>query len=121
MYLDLLLCIYLSLIYIFNELITLLSERKCCFLFIPVSIVQTLQSLRDEKLLQAMSGLAPSSLPAQREVLRTLALLLAGDNNGVTEAVRLYLAAAARNEHFREKVGHKIMAIKPKACLISCH
>ncbi|XP_032948389.1 rho family-interacting cell polarization regulator 2 isoform X2 [Rhinolophus ferrumequinum] len=68
-----------------------------------VSIVQTLQSLRDEKLLQAMSGLAPSSLPAQREVLRTLALLLAGDNNGVTEAVRLYLAAAARNEHFREK------------------
>ncbi|XP_074175043.1 rho family-interacting cell polarization regulator 2 isoform X4 [Rhinolophus sinicus] len=81
------------------------SDLESCLnqLAKQVSIVQTLQSLRDEKLLQAMSGLAPSSLPAQREVLRTLALLLAGDNNGVTEAVRLYLVAAARNEHFREK------------------
>ncbi|KAM5202537.1 rho family-interacting cell polarization regulator 2 isoform 7-T11 [Hipposideros larvatus] len=68
-----------------------------------VSIVQTLQSLRDEKLLQVMSSLAHSSLLAQQEVLRTLALLLTGDNNRVTEAVRLHLAAAARNEHFREK------------------
>lgn len=68
-----------------------------------VSIVQTLQSLRDEKLLQVMSSLASSSLLAQQEVLRTLALLLTGDNSRVTEAVRLHLAAAARNEHFREK------------------
>ncbi|XP_058411121.1 rho family-interacting cell polarization regulator 2 isoform X4 [Diceros bicornis minor] len=69
----------------------------------PVSVSQTLQSLRDEKLLQAMSDLAPVSLPAQQEVLRTLALLLTGDNSGVREAVTLYLTAASRNEHFREK------------------
>ncbi|XP_054980292.1 LOW QUALITY PROTEIN: rho family-interacting cell polarization regulator 2 [Sorex araneus] len=68
-----------------------------------VSMVQTLQSLRDEKLLQAMSDLAPSSLPAPQEVLRTLALLLTGDNSEVCEAVRLHLAAASRNKHFREK------------------
>ncbi|XP_061050864.1 rho family-interacting cell polarization regulator 2 [Eubalaena glacialis] len=68
-----------------------------------VSMVQTLQSLRDEKLLQAMSDLAPSSLPAQQEILGTLALLLTGDDSGVSEAVMLYLAAASRNEHFREK------------------
>ncbi|XP_058411117.1 rho family-interacting cell polarization regulator 2 isoform X1 [Diceros bicornis minor] len=68
-----------------------------------VSVSQTLQSLRDEKLLQAMSDLAPVSLPAQQEVLRTLALLLTGDNSGVREAVTLYLTAASRNEHFREK------------------
>uniref|UniRef100_A0A8D1AFK0 Rho family-interacting cell polarization regulator 2 n=1 Tax=Sus scrofa TaxID=9823 RepID=A0A8D1AFK0_PIG len=69
----------------------------------PVSMVQTLQSLRDEKLLQAMRDLAPSSLPAQQEILRTLALLLTRDDSGVSEAVMLYLAAASRNEHFREK------------------
>ncbi|XP_073666504.1 rho family-interacting cell polarization regulator 2 isoform X7 [Tursiops truncatus] len=68
-----------------------------------VSMVQTLQSLRDEKLLQVMSDLAPSSLLAQQEILRTLALLLTGDDSGVSEAVMLYLAAASRNEHFREK------------------
>ncbi|KAJ8790489.1 hypothetical protein J1605_004462 [Eschrichtius robustus] len=68
-----------------------------------VSMVKTLQSLRDEKLLQAMSDLAPSSLPAQQEILGTLALLLTGDDSGVSEAVMLYLTAASRNEHFREK------------------
>ncbi|XP_032318489.1 rho family-interacting cell polarization regulator 2 isoform X7 [Camelus ferus] len=68
-----------------------------------VSMLQTLQSLRDEKLLQAMSDLTPSSLPAQQEILRTLALLLTGDDSEVSEAVMLYLAAASRNEHFREK------------------
>ncbi|XP_045656452.1 rho family-interacting cell polarization regulator 2 isoform X3 [Ursus americanus] len=68
-----------------------------------VSLIQTLQSLRDEKLLQAMSDLAPSSLPAQQEVLRTLALLLTGDDSQVSQAAMLHLAAASRNEHFREK------------------
>ncbi|XP_039713081.1 rho family-interacting cell polarization regulator 2 isoform X2 [Pteropus medius] len=68
-----------------------------------VSIVQTLQSLRDGKLLRALSGLAPGSLPAQQDVLRALALLLTGEDDGVSEAVRLYLVAAAGNEHFREK------------------
>ncbi|XP_041626173.1 rho family-interacting cell polarization regulator 2 isoform X1 [Vulpes lagopus] len=68
-----------------------------------VSLIQTLQSLRDEKLLQAMSDLAPSSLPAQQEVLRTLALLLTADDREVSQAVMLYLDAASRNEHFREK------------------
>ena len=84
-------------------------------------MVQTLQSLRDEKLLQAMSDLAPSSLPAQQEILGTLALLLTGDDSGVSEAVMLYLAAASRNEHFREKVGHEMMDIRAEACLILCH
>ncbi|XP_044116024.1 rho family-interacting cell polarization regulator 2 isoform X2 [Neovison vison] len=68
-----------------------------------VSLIQTLQSLSDEKLLQAIRDLAPSSLPAQQEVLRTLALLLTGDDGQVSRAVMLYLAAASRNEHFREK------------------
>uniref|UniRef100_A0A8C7AW09 Rho family-interacting cell polarization regulator 2 n=1 Tax=Neovison vison TaxID=452646 RepID=A0A8C7AW09_NEOVI len=68
-----------------------------------VSLIQTLQSLSDEKLLQAIRNLAPSSLPAQQEVLRTLALLLTGDDGQVSRAVMLYLAAASRNEHFREK------------------
>ncbi|XP_072585111.1 rho family-interacting cell polarization regulator 2 isoform X3 [Vulpes vulpes] len=68
-----------------------------------VSLIQTLQSLRDEKLLQAMSDLAPSSLPAQQEVLRTLALLLTADDREVSQAVMLYLDTASRNEHFREK------------------
>uniref|UniRef100_A0A8I5NF41 Rho family-interacting cell polarization regulator 2 n=4 Tax=Papio anubis TaxID=9555 RepID=A0A8I5NF41_PAPAN len=68
-----------------------------------VSMVQTLQSLRDEKLLQTMSDLAPSNLPAQQEVLRTLALLLTREDNEVSEAVTLYLAAASKNQHFREK------------------
>ncbi|XP_011513314.1 rho family-interacting cell polarization regulator 2 isoform X9 [Homo sapiens] len=68
-----------------------------------VSMVQTLQSLRDEKLLQTMSDLAPSNLLAQQEVLRTLALLLTREDNEVSEAVTLYLAAASKNQHFREK------------------
>ena len=85
-------------------------------------MVQTLQSLRDEKLLQAMSDLAPSSLPApQEEVLRTLALLLTGEDRGASEAVTLYLTAASRSEHFREKVGCEMMGGKAEACLILCH
>ncbi|XP_030170573.1 rho family-interacting cell polarization regulator 2 isoform X7 [Lynx canadensis] len=68
-----------------------------------VSLIQTLQSLRDEKLLQTMSDLAPGSLSAQQEVLGTLAVLLTGDDQEAREAVMLYLTAASRNEHFREK------------------
>ncbi|XP_033617783.1 rho family-interacting cell polarization regulator 2 isoform X6 [Fukomys damarensis] len=68
-----------------------------------VSVVQTLQSLRDEKLLQTLNGLSPSSLPAHQEVFRTLALLLTRDSSAVSEAVRLFLTAASKNEHFREK------------------
>uniref|UniRef100_A0A452DUJ4 Rho family-interacting cell polarization regulator 2 n=1 Tax=Capra hircus TaxID=9925 RepID=A0A452DUJ4_CAPHI len=80
-----------------------------------VSVVQTLQSLREEKLLQAMSDLAPGNFPApQEEVLRTLALLLTGEDSEASEAVTLYLTAASRSEHFREKVG-------AEACLIFCH
>lgn len=105
----------------FNELVALLSEGECSFILTSVSIVQTLQSLRDGKLLRALSGLAPGSLPAQQDVLRALALLLTGEDDGVSEAVRLYLVAAAGNEHFREKVAHKLMAIKPKTCLIFCN
>lgn len=89
--------------YILNEHVTLLPEGDLFSSHSPVSMVQTLQSLRDEKLLQAMRDLAPSSLPAQQEILRTLALLLTRDDSGVSEAVMLYLAAASRNEHFREK------------------
>lgn len=100
---------------------TLLSEGDLCILRSLVSMVQTLQSLRDEKLLRAMTDLAPSGLPAQQEVLRTLALLLTGADSTVSEAVMRYLAAASRNEHFREKVGHSIMDIKPEACLIFYH
>ena len=107
--------------YILNEHVTLLPEGDLFSSHSPVSMVQTLQSLRDEKLLQAMRDLAPSSLPAQQEILRTLALLLTRDDSGVSEAVMLYLAAASRNEHFREKVGHGMMDIKPEACLILCH
>ncbi|XP_007948009.2 rho family-interacting cell polarization regulator 2 [Orycteropus afer afer] len=68
-----------------------------------VSIVQTLQSLKDDKLLQTMTDLVPGKLLAQHEVLRTLALLLTEDDNELSEAVTLYLAAASKNEHFREK------------------
>nr|XP_058141303.1 rho family-interacting cell polarization regulator 2 isoform X3 [Dasypus novemcinctus] len=68
-----------------------------------VSMVQTLQSLRDEKLLQTMAALAPNHLPPEQEVLRTLALLLTEGDSEVSEAVTLYLAAASKNEHFREK------------------
>ncbi|XP_053771546.1 rho family-interacting cell polarization regulator 2 isoform X2 [Desmodus rotundus] len=68
-----------------------------------VSLVQSLPSLREDKLLQAVGGLTAHSLPAQQEVLRTLALLLTGDHSGISQAVRLHLAEAARSEHFREK------------------
>ncbi|XP_075826139.1 rho family-interacting cell polarization regulator 2 isoform X1 [Microtus pennsylvanicus] len=81
-----------------NDLETYLSQ-----LARQVAMVQTLQSLRDEKLLQTMSNFTPSSLPAQQEVLRTLALLLTRGDSEVSEAVTLYLAAASKNEHFREK------------------
>ncbi|XP_045353162.1 rho family-interacting cell polarization regulator 2 isoform X3 [Leopardus geoffroyi] len=73
-----------------------------------VSLIQTLQSLRDEKLLQAMSDLAPGSLSAQQEVLGTLAVLLTGDDQEAREAVMLYLTSASRNEHFREKATESI-------------
>uniref|UniRef100_F7HUF3 Rho family-interacting cell polarization regulator 2 n=1 Tax=Callithrix jacchus TaxID=9483 RepID=F7HUF3_CALJA len=73
-----------------------------------VSMVQTLQSLRDEKLLQTMSDLAPSNLLAQQEVLRTLALLLTREDHEVSEAVTLFLAAASKNQHFREKATESI-------------
>ncbi|XP_036907285.1 rho family-interacting cell polarization regulator 2 isoform X2 [Sturnira hondurensis] len=68
-----------------------------------VSLVQSLPALREDKLLQAVGSLAAHSLPAQQEVLRTLALLLTGGHSGVSQAVRLHLAEAARSEHFREK------------------
>ncbi|XP_020842511.1 rho family-interacting cell polarization regulator 2 isoform X2 [Phascolarctos cinereus] len=66
-------------------------------------MVQTLQSLRDEKLLQNMTDLTANNLPVQREVLRTLALLLTENNDEISQAVTLYLAAASKNKHFREK------------------
>ncbi|XP_005403411.1 PREDICTED: protein FAM65B isoform X6 [Chinchilla lanigera] len=68
-----------------------------------VSMVQTLQSLRDEKLLQTLSDLCPSNLPAQQEVLRSLALLLTRDSSEVREAGSLFLTTASKNKHFREK------------------
>uniref|UniRef100_A0A667GAF2 Rho family-interacting cell polarization regulator 2 n=1 Tax=Lynx canadensis TaxID=61383 RepID=A0A667GAF2_LYNCA len=86
-----------------------------------VSLIQTLQSLRDEKLLQTMSDLAPGSLSAQQEVLGTLAVLLTGDDQEAREAVMLYLTAASRNEHFREKVKPQTTDIKPEASLIFYH
>ncbi|XP_006872889.1 PREDICTED: protein FAM65B isoform X2 [Chrysochloris asiatica] len=68
-----------------------------------VAMVQTLPSLRADKLLQTMTDLAAGKFPAQQEVLRTLALLLTGDDNEVSEAVTLSLAAASKDKHFREK------------------
>ncbi|XP_040823666.1 rho family-interacting cell polarization regulator 2 isoform X3 [Ochotona curzoniae] len=68
-----------------------------------VSVVQALQSLRGEKLLQTVTDPAPGHLPAPQEVLGTLALLLTGGDSEVSEAVTLYLAAASKNENFREK------------------
>ncbi|XP_045717615.1 rho family-interacting cell polarization regulator 2 isoform X3 [Phyllostomus hastatus] len=68
-----------------------------------VALVQSLPSLREDKLLQAVGGLTAHGLPAQQEVLRTLALLLTGGHSGVSQAVRLHLAEAARSEPFREK------------------
>ncbi|XP_012397056.1 rho family-interacting cell polarization regulator 2 isoform X4 [Sarcophilus harrisii] len=67
------------------------------------AMVQTLQSLRDEKLLQNMTDLTANNLPVQQEVLRTLAFLLTENNDEISQAVTLYLAAASKNKHFREK------------------
>ncbi|XP_035870908.1 rho family-interacting cell polarization regulator 2 isoform X1 [Phyllostomus discolor] len=68
-----------------------------------VALVQSLPSLREDKLLQAVGGLTAHGLPAQQEVLRTLALLLTGGHSGVSQAVQLHLAEAARSKPFREK------------------
>ncbi|XP_074061754.1 rho family-interacting cell polarization regulator 2 isoform X1 [Macrotis lagotis] len=67
------------------------------------SMVQTLQSLRDEKLLQNMTDFTDNNLPGQEEVLRALAFLLTENNDEISQAVTLYLASAAKNKHFREK------------------
>ncbi|XP_043395967.1 rho family-interacting cell polarization regulator 2 isoform X7 [Chelonia mydas] len=67
------------------------------------SVVQKLQTLRDEKWLQNIAELTSSSLPPQQEVLRSLALLLTENKNEIGEAVTLLLSASAENKHFREK------------------
>ncbi|XP_073187953.1 LOW QUALITY PROTEIN: rho family-interacting cell polarization regulator 2 [Lepidochelys kempii] len=67
------------------------------------SVVQKLQTLRDEKRLQNIAELTSSSLPPQQEVLRSLALLLTENKNEIGEAVTLLLSASAENRHFREK------------------
>lgn len=69
-------------------------------------MVQTLQSLRDEKFLQNKATLTSFSLPPQQEVLKSLALLLLTENKREThEAVASLLSAAAEDKDFREKVG----------------
>lgn len=75
------------------------------FFYILASVVQKLQTLRDEKRLQNIAELTSSSLPPQQEVLRSLALLLTENKNEIGEAVTLLLSASAENRHFREKVG----------------
>ncbi|XP_008162676.2 rho family-interacting cell polarization regulator 2 isoform X2 [Chrysemys picta bellii] len=67
------------------------------------SVVQKLQTLKDEKLLQNITELTSSSLPPQQEILRSLALLLTENKNEIGEAVTLLLSASAENRHFREK------------------
>ncbi|XP_074918973.1 rho family-interacting cell polarization regulator 2 [Chelonoidis abingdonii] len=67
------------------------------------SVVQKLQTLKDEKLLQNIAELTSSSLPPQQEVLKSLALLLTENKNEIGEAVTLLLSASAKNRHFREK------------------
>ncbi|KAJ7338587.1 hypothetical protein JRQ81_012489 [Phrynocephalus forsythii] len=68
-------------------------------------MVQTLQSLRDEKFLQNKTALTSLSLLPQQEVLKSLALLLLSENTReIHEAVVAVLSAAAsENKHFREK------------------
>ncbi|KAM6453539.1 rho family-interacting cell polarization regulator 2 isoform 2-T2 [Liasis olivaceus] len=67
-------------------------------------IVQTLQSLRDEKFLQNKANLTSISLSPQQEVLKSLAVLLTENKRETCEAVVTILsAAAAENKHFREK------------------
>ncbi|XP_036591602.1 rho family-interacting cell polarization regulator 2 isoform X2 [Trichosurus vulpecula] len=72
------------------------------------TMVQTLQSLRDEKLLQNMTDLTANNLPVQQEVFRALAFLLTENNDEISQAVTLYLAAASKNKHFREKATESI-------------
>ncbi|XP_074841980.1 LOW QUALITY PROTEIN: rho family-interacting cell polarization regulator 2 [Carettochelys insculpta] len=67
------------------------------------SVVQKLQTLRDEKPLENISELTSGSLPPQQEILRTLALLLTENKKEVGEAAALLLSASAENRHFREK------------------
>uniref|UniRef100_A0A8C5SVU5 Rho family-interacting cell polarization regulator 2 n=1 Tax=Laticauda laticaudata TaxID=8630 RepID=A0A8C5SVU5_LATLA len=67
-------------------------------------MVQTLQSLRDEKFLQNKANLTSISLSPQQEVLKSLAVLLTENKRETYEAVVTILsAAAAENKHFREK------------------
>ncbi|XP_058033675.1 rho family-interacting cell polarization regulator 2 isoform X2 [Ahaetulla prasina] len=67
-------------------------------------MVQTLQSLRDEKFLQNKANLTSISLSPQQEVLKSLAVLLTENKKETYEAVVTILsAAAAENKHFREK------------------
>lgn len=68
-------------------------------------MIQTLQSLRDEKFLQNKANLTSISLSPQQEVLKSLAVLLTENKRETYEAVVTVLsAAAAENKHFREKV-----------------
>ncbi|XP_070603490.1 rho family-interacting cell polarization regulator 2 isoform X2 [Erythrolamprus reginae] len=67
-------------------------------------MVQTLQSLRDEKFLQNKTNLTSISLSPQQEVLKSLAVLLTENKGETYEAVVTILStAAAENKHFREK------------------
>ncbi|XP_042319846.1 rho family-interacting cell polarization regulator 2 isoform X3 [Sceloporus undulatus] len=68
-------------------------------------MVQTLQSLRDGKILQNKTSLTSISLPPQQEVLKSLAVLLLTENKReIHEAVVSILsAAAAEDKQFREK------------------
>uniref|UniRef100_A0A6J0SU88 Rho family-interacting cell polarization regulator 2 n=1 Tax=Pogona vitticeps TaxID=103695 RepID=A0A6J0SU88_9SAUR len=68
-------------------------------------MVQTLQSLGDEKFLQNKAALTSLSLLPQQETLKSLALLLLTENRReIHEAVVAILsAAAAEDKHFREK------------------
>ncbi|XP_044282349.1 rho family-interacting cell polarization regulator 2 isoform X1 [Varanus komodoensis] len=68
-------------------------------------IVQTLQSLRDEKVLQNKIDLTTISLPPQQEVLKSLALLLLTENKKQTydAVVSVLSATAAEDKNFREK------------------
>uniref|UniRef100_A0A670XX43 Rho family-interacting cell polarization regulator 2 n=1 Tax=Pseudonaja textilis TaxID=8673 RepID=A0A670XX43_PSETE len=67
-------------------------------------MVQTLQSLRDDKFLQNKANLTSISLSPQQEVLKSLAVLLTENKRETYEAVATILsAAAAENKHFREK------------------
>ncbi|XP_063155062.1 rho family-interacting cell polarization regulator 2 [Candoia aspera] len=67
-------------------------------------MVQTLQSLRDEKFLQNKANLISISLSPQQEVLKSLAVLLTENKKETYEAVVTILSAAAtENKNFREK------------------